>query len=154
MPDASRDPRPETVAVIDIGASAVRLVIAELIPGRPPAVLDEAVRGVSLGKETFSGGRIGSGPMDAVLHAMEGFKRLMDEHGVTRYRAVATSAVREASNADTFLDRVKVKTGLRLDVIDASEESRRFDAKVIAQWHRVAASDDAWQRFLAPAATR
>ena len=124
MPDPSRDPSPETVAVIDIGASAVRLVIAELTPGRPPAVLDEAVRGVSLGKETFSGGRIGSGPMDAVLHAMEGFKRLMDEHGVTRYRAVATSAVREASNADTFLDRVKVKTGLRLDVIDASEESR------------------------------
>ncbi|MCC6406701.1 MAG: hypothetical protein IT453_06025, partial [Planctomycetes bacterium] len=37
---------------------------------------------------------------------------------------------------------------------DASEESRRFDAKVIAQWHRVAASDDAWQRFLAPASTR
>ena len=115
---------PETVAVVDIGASAVRLVVAELAPGRPPFVVEEVLRGVSLGKDTFSAGRIGSGAMEAALHALEGFKRLMDEHGASRYRAVATSAVREASNADTFLDRVQVRTGLVVDVIDVSEESR------------------------------
>jgi exopolyphosphatase / guanosine-5'-triphosphate,3'-diphosphate pyrophosphatase len=115
---------PETVAVIDIGASAVRLVVAELAPGRRPFVVEEVVRGVSLGKDTFSAGRIGSGAMEAALRALEGFKRLMDEHGASRYRAVATSAVREASNADTFLDRVQVRTGLQVDVIDVSEESR------------------------------
>ena len=38
--------------------------------------------------------------------------------------AVATSAVREASNADTFLDRVFMATGLEVEVIDTSEESR------------------------------
>jgi exopolyphosphatase/guanosine-5'-triphosphate,3'-diphosphate pyrophosphatase len=117
-------PGPETVAVIDIGASAVRLVVAELAPGRRPLVVEELVRGVSLGKDTFSTGRIGSGTMEAALRALEGFKRLMDEHGAARYRAVATSAVREASNSDTFLDRVLVRTGLQVDVIDASEESR------------------------------
>ncbi len=115
---------PESVAVIDIGASAVRLVVAELTPGRPPQVVEEVVRGVSLGKDTFSTGRIGSAVMDAALHAFEGFKRLMDEHGATRYRALATSAVREASNADTFLDRVQIRTGLHVEVIDVSEESR------------------------------
>ncbi len=113
---------PESVAVIDIGASAVRLVVAELTPGRPPQVVEEVVRGVSLGKDTFSTGRIGSAVMDAALHAFEGFKRLMDEHGATRYRALATSAVREASNADTFLDRVQIRTGLHVEVIDVSEE--------------------------------
>ena len=116
--------RPETVGVIDIGASAVRLVVAELSAGRPPFVVEDVVRGVSLGKDTFSTGRIGSAAMEAALHALEGFKRLMDEHRASRYRAVATSAVREASNADTFLDRVQVRTGLRVDVIDVSEESR------------------------------
>ncbi len=115
---------PETVAVVDVGASAVRLVVAELAPGRQPFVVEEAVRGVALGKDTFSTGRIGPDTMEAALRALEGFKRLMDEHRATRYRAVATSAVREASNADTFLDRVQVRTGLRIDVIDASEESR------------------------------
>ncbi|MFO7694497.1 MAG: hypothetical protein R6V57_15535, partial [Vicinamibacterales bacterium] len=116
--------RPEAVAVIDIGASAVRLVVAELVPGRQPFVVEEVVRGVSLGKDTFSAGRIGSAAMEAALRALEGFKRLMDEHGASRYRAVATSAVREASNADTFLDRVQVRTGLQVDVLDVSEESR------------------------------
>jgi exopolyphosphatase/guanosine-5'-triphosphate,3'-diphosphate pyrophosphatase len=115
---------PETVAVIDIGASAVRLVVAELAAGRRPFVVEEVVRGVSLGKDTFSAGRIGSGAMEAALRALEGFKHLMDEHGASRYRAVATSAVREAANADTFLDRVQVRVGLRVDVIDVSEESR------------------------------
>lgn len=124
MAEPGRTTSPETVAVLDIGASAVRLVVAELTPGGQPFVIEEAVRGVSLGKDTFSTGRIGPGAMEAALHALEGFKRLMDEHGATRYRAVATSAVREASNADTFLDRVQVRTGLRIEVIDGSEESR------------------------------
>jgi exopolyphosphatase/pppGpp-phosphohydrolase len=64
MPDSASHQRPETVAVIDIGASAVRLVIAELVPGRAPFVVEEAVRNVSLGKDTFSAGRIGSGTME------------------------------------------------------------------------------------------
>ena len=39
-------------------------------------------------------------------------------------RAVATSAVREAENSDTFLDRVRVRTGINVEIIDGSEESR------------------------------
>jgi exopolyphosphatase/guanosine-5'-triphosphate,3'-diphosphate pyrophosphatase len=124
MAEPAPQQHPETVAVIDIGASAVRLVVAELSPGHRPLVVEEVVRGVSLGKDTFSTGRIGSSAMEAALHALEGFKHLMDEHGASRYRAVATSAVREASNADTFLDRVQIRTGLQVDVIDVSEESR------------------------------
>ena len=115
---------PETVAVIDIGASAVRLVVAELREGQRPFVIEEASRGVLLGKDTFSSGRIGAQSMEAALRALEGFRRLMDDYGVTRSRAVATSAVREASNADTFLDRVQVRTGLQVEIIDGSEESR------------------------------
>jgi exopolyphosphatase/guanosine-5'-triphosphate,3'-diphosphate pyrophosphatase len=110
--------------VVDIGASAVRLVVAELQPGRPAFIVEEASRGVSLGKDTFSTGRIGPGSMEAALQAIEGFKRLMDGYRVQRYRAVATSAVREAVNADTFLDRVNVRTGLQVEVIDGAEESR------------------------------
>ena len=50
--------------------------------------------------------------------------RIMDTYGVVRYRAVATSAVREAANRDTFLDRVRLRTGLDVEVIDGSEENR------------------------------
>jgi len=122
MADIPRNP--EYVAVIDIGASAVKLVVAEVRPGQKPFVIEEASRGVLLGKDAFSKGRIGVASIESALKALEGFRRLMDGHGVSRYRAVATSAVREASNADTFLDRVQVRTGLQVEIIDGSEESR------------------------------
>lgn len=119
------DSAPENVAVIDIGASAVRLVIAEVRPGQPPVMVEEASRAVLLGKDTFSSsGRIGPQALEATLRALQGFRRMMDEHGVRRSRAVATSAVREAANADTFIDRVQVRTGLQVEIIDGSEESR------------------------------
>ena len=118
------DLKPEAVAVIDIGASAVRLVVAEIRPGERPFLIEEASRGVLLGKDTFSSGRIGAQSMEAALNALEGFRRLMDVYGVARYRAVATSAVREAANSDTFLDRVQLRTGLLVEIIDGSEESR------------------------------
>src|SRR4029453_14075880 len=71
-----------------------------------------------------STGRIGSSTLDAAVRALAGFRRLMDEYHVTRVRAVATSAVREASNAEIFLDRIRIRAGLDVDVIDGSEESR------------------------------
>ena len=48
------------VAVLDMGASAIRLVVAEAPPGEPPRILEEASRGVLLGKDTFTHGRLGA----------------------------------------------------------------------------------------------
>jgi exopolyphosphatase/guanosine-5'-triphosphate,3'-diphosphate pyrophosphatase len=107
-----------------MGASAIRLVVAELPPGSPPRILEEASRAVLLGKDAFTGGRLGAPTIEATLRALEGFRRIMDSYGVVRYRAVATSAVREAVNRDTFLDRVRLRTGIDVEVIDGSEENR------------------------------
>ena len=112
------------MAVIDVGASAIRLVIAQHAPGERPQVLEEASRSVLLGRDTFAVGRIGAATTDAAVRALSGFRRMMDDYGVTRVRAVATSAVREAANCDTFLDRMRVRTGVEIEVIDGSEESR------------------------------
>ena len=116
------DTRP--VAVLDMGASAVRLLVAEIPKGEPPRILEQASRAVLLGKDAFTGGRIGASTIEATLRALEGFRRIMDSYGVVRYRAVATSAVREAINRDTFLDRVRLRTGFDVEVIDGSEENR------------------------------
>ena len=112
------------VAVLDMGASAIRLLVAEIHTGRPPHILEEASRAVLLGKDVFTSGRLGASTIEATLRALEGFRRIMDSYGVVRYRAVATSAVREATNRDTFLDRVRLRTGLDVEVIDGSEENR------------------------------
>jgi exopolyphosphatase/guanosine-5'-triphosphate,3'-diphosphate pyrophosphatase len=112
------------LGVVDVGASAIRLVVAQQAEGGHPEILEEASRAVLLGRDTFSSGRISGATMDAALRALIGFKGVMDAYGVTRVRAVATSAVREASNAETFLDRVRVRTGFEVEIIDGSEESR------------------------------
>jgi exopolyphosphatase/guanosine-5'-triphosphate,3'-diphosphate pyrophosphatase len=112
------------VAVLDLGASAVRLLVAELAPDGAPRVLEEASRAVLLGRDAFTGGRLGSATIEATLRALEGFRQIMDTYGVVRYRAVATSAVREAVNRDTFVDRVRLRAGIDIDVIDGSEENR------------------------------
>src|SRR5204863_9300433 len=72
----------------------------------------------------LTGGRPGPCTHEGNRQGPGGFRRIMDTYGVIRYRAVATSAVREASNADAFLDRVRLRTGLEVEVIDGSEENR------------------------------
>ena len=121
-PAAPRETRP--VGVVDMGASAIRLVVAEAQADGNVRILEEATRGVLLGKDTFTHGRIGAATIEATLKALAGFRRIMDDYGVVRYRAVATSAVREAQNSDAFLDRVRLRTGLEVEVIDGSEENR------------------------------
>jgi len=120
-------PPPEPLrplAVLDLGASAIRLTVAEAPPGEPIRILEQASRGVLLGKETFTHGRLGGATVEATLKALEGFRRIMDTYGVVRYRAVATSAIREAANRETFLDRVRLRTGIDVEIIDGSEENR------------------------------
>jgi exopolyphosphatase/guanosine-5'-triphosphate,3'-diphosphate pyrophosphatase len=128
-----------------MGASAIRLVVADVSPAQPIRILEEASRGVLLGKETFTHGRIGAATIEAALKALEGFRRLMDTYGVVRYRAVATSAVREATNRETFLDRVHLRTGIEVEIIDGSEENRLTYLAVRDQLrnHPALVSDDA-----------
>jgi exopolyphosphatase/guanosine-5'-triphosphate,3'-diphosphate pyrophosphatase len=107
-----------------MGASAIRLVIAELLPEGGTRILEEATRGVSLGRDTFSSGSIRSQTIDATLMALENFRHLLDQWGVVSLRAVATSAVREARNGDVLLDRIQGRTGIAFEVINEAEESR------------------------------
>jgi exopolyphosphatase / guanosine-5'-triphosphate,3'-diphosphate pyrophosphatase len=112
------------VAVLDMGASAIRLAIAEITPGRPPRIIEELSRAVLLGRDTFSGGAIRSRTIEAVIGALEGFQKSMGAYGVGLVHAVATSAVREARNGDLFLDRIRRRTGIEFEVINEAEEGR------------------------------
>lgn len=112
------------VAVLDMGASAIRLAIAEVTPEGRPRVLEKAAKGLLLGRDTFSLGAIRAQTLDAAIAAIAGFRRITDGYGVTEITAVATSAVREARNGDTFLDLLRARTGISFEVINEAEESR------------------------------
>jgi exopolyphosphatase/guanosine-5'-triphosphate,3'-diphosphate pyrophosphatase len=127
---AGRSDRPEEtdsaniVAAIDIGANALRMVIAEVLPDGRVEILERLQRAVRLGQDTFRQGRLGGQSMRATVDVLRDYAQLLRLYNVERVRAVATSAVREAGNADTLLDRIFMATGLRVEVIGTSEESR------------------------------
>jgi exopolyphosphatase/guanosine-5'-triphosphate,3'-diphosphate pyrophosphatase len=113
-----------TVAAIDIGANAVRMAIAQVLPDGRVEVIERLQRAVRMGQDTFRRGRLGAQSMRAAVAVLRDYKALLDLYKVERVRAVTTSAVREAVNADNFLDRIFMATGLNVEVIATSEESR------------------------------
>jgi exopolyphosphatase / guanosine-5'-triphosphate,3'-diphosphate pyrophosphatase len=114
----------KTVAAIDVGANALRMVIAEVFSDGRIEPLEQLQRAIRLGQDTFRRGRLGGESMRAAVQVLRDYRQLLDLYKVEKVRAVATSAVREANNGDTFLDRVFMATGLNVEVIDTSEESR------------------------------
>ena len=81
--------------------------------------------------EPFAWGRIRSGPasfaretMRSAISILRDYRHVLNTYGAGRTRAVATSAVREAANADTFVDRILMATGIEVSVISVAEEGR------------------------------
>ena len=115
---------PVVIAALDVGSSAIRMEISEVRADGSLRALENLSKGVSLGKDAFTTGLIYEETIQTACQALAEFSNVMKTYGVTRYRAVATSAVREASNSDMFLDRAFMRSGLELEVIDGSEENR------------------------------
>ncbi len=118
------DSEAQTIGVIDVGSNSIRMAIAQLRPDGEIEVLERMQRAVRLGQDTFVQGRLGQRATSAAVGVLRDFRRVLDTYRVRQVRAVATSAVREASNSDPFLDRVLMATGLEVEVIEPSQESR------------------------------
>lgn len=114
----------EVVGAIDIGSNLIRMVIAEVLPDQQIKILEQLQRPVRLGQDTFRRGRLSTETMRAAVAVLRDYRRRLDLYKIKHIRTVATSSVREADNADTFLDRVSITTNLDVEVIDTSEESR------------------------------
>lgn len=115
------------VAVIDVGTLAIRMQLAEIQANGEVHLLDLLQKAVPLGKDSFTRNRLQQSTLQQCVEIFTGFHRVMQEHGITRsdqVLAVATSAVREATNRDTLLDRIYTATGITVRVIDEAEESR------------------------------
>jgi exopolyphosphatase/guanosine-5'-triphosphate,3'-diphosphate pyrophosphatase len=120
---------PRAVAVLDIGSSAIRMEIAQLGPNGTQT-LESLQRAVPLGKDCFSKGRIERRTINLAIEVLRGYQQIMEPYAIHIFRAVATSAVREATNQELFLDRVYMATGIAVEVITAAEEDRLLYAAV------------------------
>lgn len=112
---------------IDIGSNAIRLLIANVIvkEGREPQFKKSSLVRVPirLGADSFVKGTISEENIKRMLDAMEAFKLLMGVHNVERYKACATSAMREAKNGNEVVDKIFEETGVKIDIIGGKEEA-------------------------------
>jgi exopolyphosphatase/guanosine-5'-triphosphate,3'-diphosphate pyrophosphatase len=114
--------RSELIAGIDIGSHYLRMKISEVNEKGEVKTIENLKRAISLGKDTFNIGKVRFETLEKACEILKGFKRVLKEYNVKTYRAVATSAIREAENREYIIDQIKLKTGLNIDVIDSAEE--------------------------------
>ncbi len=114
-------------AAIDIGSNGVRLLVSNIIlkKGKAPQFKKSALVRVPirLGADTFSNGVISDENVARLGDAIQAFKLIMKVHGVLNYRACATSAMREASNASSIVTEIKKESGVYIDIIDGKTEA-------------------------------
>lgn len=114
----------EPVAVIDIGSSAIRMVIAEVGPKMEIRTLENLQKPVRFGKDVFQTGRISSTVVHEAINILKDYKAIIESYNIKRLNAIATSAIREAANRDNFVDQVFVRAGIDVEVIEDAEENR------------------------------
>lgn len=120
----SDTPFPFRLAAIDIGSNAIRFVVAEFVSPTTWVEIEIQRVPVRLGHAVFLTGRLDPRAMAGTIEAMGNFRRALDTLGVPRYRAVATSAVRESRNGGELVDAVRRETGIQIETITGSEEAR------------------------------
>src|SRR6202521_1900188 len=115
---------PVHIAAIDAGSNAVRLSVARAYSALDIEPLHTERYPLRLGESVFVRHRFSEETFSKGAKAFRHLREIMDEFGVTQYRAVATSASREARNRNAFVRRIWQRARVRLEVISGSEESR------------------------------
>jgi exopolyphosphatase/guanosine-5'-triphosphate,3'-diphosphate pyrophosphatase len=114
-------------AAIDIGSNAVRLLISNVIEEKGKPVVfkkNSLVRvPIRLGADVFIKGKISKENIQRMLDTMLAFKLLMKSHKVTKYKACATSAMRESKNGNEVVNAILEHSGVSIDIIDGEEEA-------------------------------
>ena len=113
-------------AAIDIGSNAMRVLISNVIEAKEEVYFQKnaLIRApIRLGDDSFTLGEISKKSLKRMINAMKAFKLLMKVHGVSHYKAYATSALREANNSMDVVEQVKKKSGIKIEIIDGRKEA-------------------------------
>ncbi|MFV2051959.1 Ppx/GppA family phosphatase [Aliiroseovarius sp. YM-037] len=121
------------VGVVDIGSNSVRLVVFDGAARSPAYFFNEKIM-CALGAGLSDTGHLNPEGRVRALSAIRRFQALADGMGLAPLTAVATAAVREASDGRDFCDEVERETGLRIYVIDGREEARLSAQGVLLGW--------------------
>ncbi|RQD68891.1 MAG: HD domain-containing protein [Tindallia sp. MSAO_Bac2] len=118
----SRKRKPTVMSAIDIGSYSLKMRIVEIDDSGNIRLLERVTKPAALGRDTFSTGKVSYETVEHICEILTGFQQLMQEYGSRHYRALATSAIREAENQEYLIDQIKLKTGLKVEVINNAQE--------------------------------
>ena len=109
-------------AAIDIGSNAMRLLITNIVeqPNCAPQFNKSSLIRVPirLGQDAFTVGEISEDNIDRMIDAMKAFKLLMKVYKVEKFKACATSAMREAYNGNEVVAIILEKSEIEIEIID------------------------------------
>jgi exopolyphosphatase/guanosine-5'-triphosphate,3'-diphosphate pyrophosphatase len=111
------------VGVVDIGSNSTRLLIAD-VEGGSVAEVERQSRVTRLGRGVDLSGQLAGEAIEAACGAIADYMTICHEAGVERIEAIATSAVRDASNGDAFVAELRERFALSARVLDGEEEAR------------------------------
>lgn len=121
----------EKYGAIDIGSNAIRLLITTVIEQKNKETKFKKTSlirvPIRLGADVFTKGEISDVNFDRMVDSLNAFKLLMKAHNIVKYRACATSAMREATNGKEITEKLLKETGINIEIIDGDDE-----AKIIA----------------------
>ncbi len=117
----------EKYGAIDIGSNAIRLLISsvheedgKVTRFKKTSLVRVPIR---LGADVFRTKEVSEDNIIRMLDTMQAYQLLMKTHKVVRYKACATSAMREAENGKKVVQLIREKTGIQIDIIDGAEEA-------------------------------
>ncbi len=122
-------------AAIDIGSNSVRMLAADVVGGEI-RVLAEDRQVTRLGESVFETGRISDAALQSLCDTLARMAAAYAKLNVAAVRVVATSAVRDASNQDEFVERTSAAVGTNVEIISGAEEARLIHTGVVARWPR------------------
>ena len=113
-------------AVIEIGSTGVRLLVAEVTPDRKQNIVDRSEKPLPLGKDVFTKGVVSQETQDQLIQILKRYREQLAGWGITPSNTAcfALTAFRDAKNSDPIMDRVLVQTGFKVHIIDGIEENK------------------------------
>jgi exopolyphosphatase/guanosine-5'-triphosphate,3'-diphosphate pyrophosphatase len=112
------------LGVLDVGSNTVHLLVVDAHPGACPLPAHSHKADLRLAQLLDASGAIGPEGVDKLIETVQDALEAAEDKGVEALLPFATSAVREAGNADEVLARVKAETGVELQVLTGAEEAR------------------------------
>ena len=115
--------------VIDIGSNSIKLLIGEKSE-KGITILEALKNIVPIGKSTFFDGEIAQEDINQIIGILEKYKKILKEYDVASVKVIATTAVREADNKEIFIDTIRRKTDLAIEILSVGDVVYYIDAYI------------------------